>query len=325
MRGMKPLVLGYWADWHPALPPEKIDFSLYTHLCHAFSLVDEGGLLKPLDDEAAAVRLTWLGKKKRVPVLLSLGGGSNSALMSRVISTPARVEALADAVMVRVKKLGYSGVDVDWEGIQTRTQQMHLEALILALRMRLPRPYLLSQAVGGSRWANEFVNTKNLLPHVDFLNVMTYDWAGPWSETAGHNAPQSFCQSAIEFWNGKLGWPKSKLNLGIPLYGRGFQASAPGEKVTKSEYERSYVPYTDVRKLEKSGWTRKLDEAESVPYLYKPGGGELVGYEDEVSAQKKGAWAKLQGLGGIFFWEIHEDFDGKTNPLVRAARTGLLH
>ena len=123
---MKPLVLGYWADWHPALPPEKVDLSLYTHLCHAFSLVTEGGALKPLDDEAVTIRLIRLAKKKRVPVLLSLGGGSNSETMSRVISTPARVEALADAVTARVQKLGYSGVDVDWEGIQNREQQAYL-------------------------------------------------------------------------------------------------------------------------------------------------------------------------------------------------------
>lgn len=321
---MKPLVLGYWADWHPALPPEKIDFSLYTHLCHAFSLVGDEGLLKPLDDEAAAIRLIRLAKKKRAPVLLSLGGGSNSTLMSRVISTPSRVEALADAVTSRVKKLGYAGVDMDWEGIQTSKQQASLEALILALRKRLPRPYLISHAVGGSHWSNDYVNTANLLPHVDFLNVMTYDWAGPWSEAAGHNAPLSFCKSAVAFWNGKLGWPKEKLNLGIPLYGRGFPASKPGDKIPKTEYERSYLSYNDVRKLEKSGWIRKVDDAESVPYLYKPGGGELVGYDDEQSVRKKAGWAKSQGLGGIFFWEINEDFDGKTNPLVKAARAGLL-
>ena len=319
---MKPIVLGYWADWHPALPPEKIDFSLYTHLCHAFTLVTEAGLLRPLDDEAATTGLIRRAKSKSVPVLLSLGGGSNSALISRVINTPARVEALATAVALQVKRLGYSGIDLDWEGIQTQEQQSSLEALVFALRKRLPRPYLLTQAVGGSHWANDFVSPKRLLPHIDFLNVMTYDFSGPWSETSGHNAPMSFCKSAVEFWHGKLGWPKSQLNLGIPLYGRGFKANSPGEKV-KGEYKHSYVSYNEVQELLKSGWEKRVETKESVPYLYKPGGGEIIGYEDAESAHKKGLWAREQKLGGIFFWEIAEDFDGKTNPLVRAARDGL--
>ena len=45
--------------------------------------------------------------------------------------------------------------------------------------------------------------------------------------------------------------------------------------------------------------------------------------QDPTSAQRKGEFARKQGLGGIFFWEISQDFDGKTNPLVRAAAKGL--
>jgi chitinase len=160
-----------------------------------------------------------------------------------------------------------------------------------------------------------------LLPHIDFLNLMTYDFSGPWSAQAGHNAPLGFCKSAIAFWNSTLGWPKEKLILGVPLYGRGFRASAIGEKATGS-YERSYVSLSDAQKLVRAGWATKTDLKESVSWAAKPGGGELVSFEDTASARNKSAWAREQKLGGVFFWELSGDVPG--SAVLRAARAGLL-
>jgi chitinase len=313
-----PTVLGYWTDWNPDFPPDKVPWASLTHLCHAFSLVGEDGLLRPLTGEPTITRLISLGRKHQVPVLLSLGGGTNSEVLSRTITTPERVSALADAVAARVKTLGYAGVDVDWEGIQTAPQQASLESLVAALRQRLPRPLLLTQAVGAGTWGNEYVDSKKLLPPIDFLNLMTYDFSGPWSPVAGHNAPFRFCQSAIALWHGKLGWPKSKLNLGIPLYGRGFRASALDEKTT-GDYERSYIDLKEVEKLRGAGWERRRDPAEKVPYLLRPGGGELISYEDAASARHKATWARQQGLGGIFFWELSGDHADRAQSVLQAA------
>jgi chitinase len=318
---MKPIVLGYWTDWNPDFPPEKIPWRQLTHVCHAFSTVGADGLLEPCRDEATVARLVSLGKRHKVFVLLSLGGGTNSEVLTRTITGKERTEALVDAVVARVKKLGYAGVDVDWEGIPTRTAQENLERLVAALRQRLPRPYLLTQAVGGGKWGNEHVETKNLLPHIDFLNLMTYDFSGPWSAQAGHNAPMGFCKSAIDFWHKKSGWPKERLVLGIPLYGRGFSASTLGEAAT-GEHPRSYVSLSAVQKLIESGWSVKTDLKESVPWAVKPGGGELVSFEDTASAKEKGAWAREQKLGGVFFWELSGDVPG--SAVLRAARAGLV-
>ncbi len=320
---MKPTVLGYWTDWNAAYPPEKVPWRSLTHVCHAFSTVAEDGSLNPIRNEAPIARLVSLGRKAKVPVLLSLGGGSNSETMSKTITTPEKVTALADAVGERVKKLGYSGVDMDWEGIGSKEEQVNLEALVAEIRKRLPRSLLLTQAVGAGIWGNQHVDSKKMLPHIDFLNLMTYDFSGPWGQAAGHNAPLSFCESSIAFWNGKQGWPKSRLNLGIPIYGRGFRAGTLGGKTT-GNYARSYVDLKEVEKLTQAGWTPKTDPKDQVPYLVHPEGSELISYEDAVSARIKGEWAKKQGLGGVFFWELSGDRTENKESVLQAARTGLL-
>ncbi|MGC4044691.1 MAG: glycoside hydrolase family 18 protein [Armatimonas sp.] len=222
-----------------------------------------------------------------------------------------------------MKKLGYSGVDMDWEGIGSKDEQANLEALVAEIRKRLPRPLLITQAVGAGIWGNQYVDSQKMLPYIDFLNLMTYDFSGPWSQTAGHNAPLSFCESSIAFWNGKQGWPKPRLNLGIPIYGRGFRAGALGGKTT-GNYERSYVDLKEVQKLTQAGWTAQTDPKDQVPYLIKPDASELVSYEDATSARIKGAWAKKQGLCGVFFWELSGDRTEHKESVLQAAREGLL-
>ena len=66
-----------------------------------------------------------------------------------------------------------------------------------------------------------------------------------------------------------------------------------------------------------------MDAVAKTPTLCSPDRTKLISYDDTDSATIKGAYAKSRKLGGIFFWDISNDFDGKSNPLVRAARKGL--
>lgn len=65
---------------------------------------------------------------------------------------------------------------------------------------------------------------------LDFVNRMTYDFHGAWTEHTGHHAnlyppagPDSMQRSAAVSVNlfGKEGIPPSKLMLGVPFHGRG--------------------------------------------------------------------------------------------------------
>jgi chitinase len=125
------------------------------------------------------------------------------------------------------------------------------------------------------------------------------------------------------YWHFVKGFPREKLLLGIPCYGRSFLAPAWYAPVTGPS-PREYVPYRAVRELQAEGWRRVWDAEAGVPYLAKDGAGELISYEDPESAEAKGRWARAQGFRGIFFWEITQDWTERGHELVAAARRGFL-
>jgi chitinase len=55
--------------------PQKINFQLYTHLCHAFVVADEDGKIRP-NKTCPSRQLVTNAHKAGVKVLISLGGGA---------------------------------------------------------------------------------------------------------------------------------------------------------------------------------------------------------------------------------------------------------
>ncbi len=58
-------------------------------------------------------------------------------------------------------------------------------------------------------------------PYLDLINIMTYDLAGDWDGVTGHASGINGVKGAVGHFLGK-DIPKSKLNIGTPLYGTGF-------------------------------------------------------------------------------------------------------
>lgn len=328
-----PKVLGYYASWNEAYPPKAIDYSLFTHLCHAFAVVQKAGELR-LPDAAQTRDLCARAHAAGVKVLMSVGGEDSGRAYGRATATPEGVARFADTIVAAAKAGGYDGVDIDWEVPTNPAERDGMNNLIRALRERLPKGGLLTMAVSATDWGGKWCEKSALLPHVDWLNVMTYDFHGPWTDHAGHNSPLRYsptenhpnCRAATieasaEYWIKGKGWPADRLLLGVPLYGRGFQARKMGDPA-KGSYARSEPTYNDILALQRKGWTRTWDDAAEVPILHSPDGTEVISYEDAEASKRKGQYAREKRYGGIFFWEISQDFDGRTNPVVRSARTG---
>lgn len=291
------ILLGYYPDWVEAMPPAKVPYTCYTHLAHAFALFQQDGTLKAPHQAAELCRRA---KAAKVVPILAVGGAESGLAYAK-----ATTETLTRQILEIVEKNGYSGVDIDWEFPDTPGAPQKLVALARALRQRLPQNALLTAAVPGSEWNGKHYDAKALLPLLDYVNIMAYDFAGPWSAESGHNAPYSFCESAIAYWKAR-GWPAHKLLLGLPSYGRGFKASTFGEKPTgKSAHE--YTGYTEILPLIAKGWKKQRAPKERVPYLVSPDGKEIISYDDPESIALKAALAKKSGLAGCFFWEITQD------------------
>jgi chitinase len=176
-----------------------------------------------------------------------------------------------------------------------------------------------------------------LLETMDWINVMTYDFTGDWTNYAGHHSPL-FASSkqpgesprstelTMKYLLQERGLPADRLAVGIPLYGRGFGVAEPYAPTKGAK--KTGIPRGDYKNLHplvnQQGWTRKWDDQTKNPWLISPDRGVVVGYDDAESVALKTEWAMKQGFRGVFFWQIAADRlpDG-TNPLQEASRKKL--
>jgi len=326
------VVLGYYPSWvaHPSA--REIGYPLFTHLAHAFLKADAEGRI--LEDKAIPnPELVRCAHAKNVQVLLSLGGAGSAKTFRAIAGSGPVLRRYAAAVARAAADASYDGVDVDWEPTEGDLDRRGLVALVSALREAMPSATI-SAAAPGSDWYGRWWDAEALRTRVDLLNVMSYDFHGPWSSHAGHNAPLHAAPddedgavanvaAALTYWAEDRKWPKERLNLGIPCYGRGFAVRAWHRKPAgKAAHE--LIDAHDVPALLADGWRRAWDPKVGVPTLLKEGVPELISYEDAESAALKGAWAREHGLRGIFFWNVEQDWAAGDHEVVRAAAAAFL-
>lgn len=329
----RPLVLGYFYSGNGS--PSQINYRQFTHLCHAFATPDTSGGLK-MEPGVPSRDLTARAHAEGVKVLLSLGGAGNNTGFGGLTSSTQTMDKFVSQVMGVVKDTGYDGVDIDWEFPSNAQEKAGFSDLCRKLRKALDdaRPgMLLTAAVGGNKGTTGFIDSDAVLPYLDYLNIMVYDMHGSWNDHAGFNAPlrhdpedkpecaKNTMEGFMAYWNQERHWPKAKLLVGLPSYGRAFatskwhvEAIKPGAKV-----EHPDVAFKNVPTFLSQGWKRSWNETAAVPYLSKEGVKEIISYDDEQSVALKGKWAAEHGYPGIFFWEISHDYVGGEHVLVKAA------
>lgn len=330
--GLPRVILGYYPSWVAHPNAREIGYDRFTHLAHAFLKADAEGRL--VEDKAIPnPELVRRAHEKNVKVLLSLGGAGSAKTFREIARSEVALRRYAAAVGRTAAESSYDGVDVDWEPTEGDEDRRGLVALISALREALPSAAI-SAAAPASDWYGRWWDVEALRTRVDLLNVMSYDFHGPWSPHAGHNAPLNAAPddedgaaanaaAALTYWAEARKWPKDRLNLGIPCYGRGFAVKAWHRKPAgKAAHE--LIDAHDVKSLLDDGWRRAWDPKVGVPTLLKEGVAELISYEDAESAALKGAWAREHGLRGIFFWNIEQDWAAGDHEVVRAAAAAFL-
>src|SRR5699024_6069880 len=98
-----------------------------------------------------------------------------------------------------------------------------------------PHGFLLTAAVGMVKEMVDIAyDIGNMSRHLDYINLMTYDFYGPWIPWTGHNSPlypnphedEAHREMSIQFtvdYYLQNGAERHKLLLGIPLYAYIFQ------------------------------------------------------------------------------------------------------
>lgn len=160
-----------------------------------------------------------------VLVLVTLGGDATT--LRQVFNNTQLSARLATGLANFAARFSYDGIDLDYEVPLDAAQATSYAQFVGLLRKALPPGALLSMATTSD------ANTQNgygwfdfpaLVPLLDFFNVMTYDFYGPWSSRCGLNSPlfQSpidpgrvgSCANSTSHYITALGVPASKINLG---------------------------------------------------------------------------------------------------------------
>jgi chitinase len=116
--------------------PQNINYSLYTHLCHAFLDANEDGSIRP-NKSCPNQQLVTDAHKSGVKVILSLGGWGWDKQFTAIVSEQESLNRFINAVMTIIEKFDYDGMDVDWEYPDTTAKAAGFDRLCRRLRSEL--------------------------------------------------------------------------------------------------------------------------------------------------------------------------------------------
>lgn len=326
---------GYWSKYQtPPYGAGQIPFRKLTHINHAGASFDASGNLS-VPDGFLEPELNHRAHALGVKVLLLLYGDFAGLQASGAVQT------LVDNIAAFERQYGYEGVDIDWEYPASTPDRKFLVTLMAKLRESNPQ-YVLS--IDAAPWGGYGYDLKHLQLSLDYVNIMMYDCAGPWTAHGQLN-------SSI-FWNPKdpapyecqpggsvhdaatiflKHMPAKKLNMGTPFYGYLYHninqefglcpnaATTPdGEcdfAVTSGNYGTDFKP-----RINQHGWQTFYDPVAMVPYMVRANGENgYITYDDAFSTYFRVFYADWQrGLGGTFMWSLDADYDGQSQDLMDA-------
>ncbi|RPA98882.1 hypothetical protein L873DRAFT_1685821 [Choiromyces venosus 120613-1] len=169
---------------------------------------------------------------------------------------------------------------------------------------------------GATHYSKLLIGQMN--QYLDFWNLMAYDFAGSWDATAGHQANlyHSASNSASTPFNANDavnayiagGVQPSKIILGMPLYGRSFQATVgPGSAFTGIGGGSWENGVWDYKALPKAGATEDADSSIVASWSHDPSAREMISYDTPTVALAKSSYIQAKGLGGGMWWELSSD------------------
>lgn len=350
MSSSQPLInAAYYPSWriYKGFAPSYLPLDCINQVLYAFVRLNDDGTLKYLDEFADCTKeadgekgcLRALAKLKRqkpgLKTLVSVGGGSGSQEFSGIAADPKRRVAFAKSCKQFVEHWHLDGVDIDWEHPTTPEEGTNYIKMLRTLREVLPSPrFLITTALPTGEYCLKNIDVCAAARLLDSLNLMAYDFNGPWTDVSGHHAqllPQpgaqdavypalrNSCHRGVNYLTSR-GFPAHKIIIGVPVYARSFVGARGIGQPFKGAAE------TDYNELPRE-WIQSASVDHNVAaasYVdHSAGGKGFVSFDVPETVRLKAEYVKKMGLGGLFYWTGVGDMQGPES-LVRAGHEALI-
>ena len=339
---------------------EDIDTNLCTHAIFGFAGI-ENNTIKVLYhqnsiEKGAYKRFVALkNKNPNLRTLIAIGGWSQgSKNFSRMASSNETRKTFIRSVLGFLDQFKFDGVDIDWEYPANRggkpEDKDNFSSLLRELKAALQqKKYILTIAVSSSKKIIDSAYAVEAISEsVDFINLMTYNFNGPWKNKTGINTPMSAGPNAsraetertieysVNYWIAK-GAPKEKLVMGMHFNGHTFTLQDPCQNSIGSptvgpgnagpySKQKGSLGFNVICEMLEHGWTVRRDPVSKTPFAYK--GDQWVSFDDLESIRIKARFVKQMDLAGAMVWSIDSDDSkgrcGNGNfPLLKAINMSM--
>ena len=292
------IIVGYAVYWESTLPDPKI----LTHINYAFGHIENDFETLKVEKEARLKLVVALKKQNpNLKVLLSVGGWE-AGNFSEMAADEKHRKQFCKNCLTAVTKYMLDGIDIDWEyptssaaGISSSPEDTkNFTLLMKELRETLGKDRLLTMASASNA---KYVDFKDAIQYMNFVNVMTYDMGDP----PKHNgalykssmASESCDESVAKHF--AAGVPYNKIVLGIPFYGHG-----------DGKAFEDYVDYKDIA-VDQTKYSIQWDATAMVPYVTDATGKMVLTYDNPKSVGLKADYVRQKGLAGAMYWNIEAD------------------
>lgn len=328
-------VSGYYGAWEPwIMTPDKIDFSIITHVLHFVLVPSSTGTFIPNSDFSIAnsKAVVDAAHNKNRKALLSIGGWDSDVGFYASTKSATTRNKFISTIVSFIKTRNYDGVDIDWEPVP-EAHATAFKAFLVALKAALVKagkPIMTVATVSG--W--HYRSLLSLRNSIDQINLMTYDLGGLWIGKSWYNSPlyngnnkdahgdllPSVDDMVKVFTAAKF--PASKLGIGLPFYGKVITGVnnilAPTATATVED-----IVYRDIQ-AQHGTTIPTYDTVCKTPFYSLPN--IFITFDNEQSIKDKIDYAKAKGLGGIILFELGQGWIPEAtvpDPLVQAVKADI--
>lgn len=357
-------IIGYYPNWQwydraKLVKPSTIAYNNYSIINYCFFKPEVNGTISNTDtwadENLLQGQINWttptptyypntslidLAHNAGVKVMVSIGGWTMSDNFPTIAASSTLRAKFAGECNRLIKFYKFDGIDIDWEypgyaaHSGTAADKANFTLLLQNVRDSLNALgilknayYKLSACFSADPTLMQNIQWSNVVPLLDMINLMSYDFFGAWDCVANHNSPlystlvgnSTFnTNSAFLTLKNTHSVPANKINLGVAFYGRSqmgattlYQPTNCNEnQVIFSDDLGTPLYYNVVKNM--SLFNYYYDNATASPYLLgKPStsaAGTFVSFDDKKSIGVKANYIVSNNARGAIIWEITGDY-----------------